>query len=251
MSTIARAAGSSRSLLFGALLGICASGCIDGILIDEQRQASSALDAEAAVDEDGAASEQDGEGPQDPSPTHDAGAPGEDTDAGKPPPPPLDAGRDAGRDAGGTPSDAGTSQDAGCKSGLCDAGPVVLGPCGTCDVTTTLVQPVGFTDGVSCDNGAPKLCWSNPAGPCTVQCPNTPTCTKDDLGACGPDHYCYFPRSDCGATSAGFCAPAPRECMPNVTSRVCGCDGVIYQNPCFAAQAGSGAYLGSPENFCN
>lgn len=251
MSRFARAARLGGSHLLGALLGLCASGCIDAILIEEQQQAATPLDAEVQVEDDsGSDVERDAEAPQEPTPPLDAGTPGGNpTDAGSAPTPMLDAGRDAGRDAGPPPPrDAGASQDAGCEGGPCDAGPVVLGPCGSCEVST-LAQPAGFTDAV-CDNGAPKVCWSNPVGECTYQCPNTPTCSKDDLDSCGPGRYCHFPKSDCGASTTGFCAPAPKECNASMPSRVCGCDGFIYTNPCLAAQAGSGWHLGTPEAFC-
>jgi hypothetical protein len=84
-----------------------------------------------------------------------------------------------------------------------------------------------------------------------MQCPKTGSCTKDDLGACGPDRFCYFPRSDCGTSSAGFCAnmPAAKDCA-NVNVPVCGCDGTIYQNTCVAAAQGTAVYMGLPMEHC-
>jgi hypothetical protein len=111
-----------------------------------------------------------------------------------------------------------------------------------------LVQPAG-SDAV-CDNGSPTVCWSNPVGECTMQCPNTGSCSKDDPGACGPGRYCYFAKSDCGASSAGFCATAPKECA-SLSVPVCGCDGKVHTNTCVAAMAGTAVYTGLATDHCN
>jgi hypothetical protein len=246
----ARAAIELRRVLYAALLASCASGCIEGILVEDQRGAVTLADGQAAPIEADA-------DPGKPDP--DAGVDPEPLDAGASPPPALDSGAppsprpDAGRDAGEPPSDASASQDAGCAGGRCDAGGPVLGPCASCGPVPLVGGPTVSTDFVAvCGNGAPKVCWSNPDGTCAMQCPDVQGCTKDDLNACGAGRYCYFARADCGASSPGFCAPIPGECTSNVVARVCGCDGRVYQNTCLAAKDGGVAtYEGLPEENCN
>jgi hypothetical protein len=246
----ARAAIQRRRGLYAALVASCASGCIEGILVEDQRGAVTLADGQAPMEEDADLGEPELDAAAGPGPV-DAGIPGPLLDAGAAPPPRPDAGQAAGRDAAGAPSDAGANQDSSCASGRCDAGGPVLGPCAACGPVTLVGGPAVSTDFVAdCGNGAPKVCWSNPDGTCDMQCPNTESCSKDDPDACGAGRYCYFPYADCGANSPGFCAPAPNECM-NVVARVCGCDGRVYQNPCFAARdGGTAAYHGLPEENC-
>lgn len=236
--------------LYVTLLASCASGCIEGILVDDVRGAITLVDGQAPMEEDAAGGEPEQDAAGQPGPLDAGSTPGPQRDAGSTPGPQSDAGPDAGRDAG-APSDAGASQDGGCEGGRCDAGGPVLGPCAACGPTTLIGPSVSTDFAATCGNGALQVCWSNPDGTCSMQCPNTESCTKDDLAACGPGRYCHFARSDCGASSAGFCASAPSECMANVIARVCGCDGRVYQNTCFAAKdGGSGTYLGAPEEHC-
>ncbi len=249
----ARASTLLRTGLYVTLLASCASGCIEGILVEDLRGAVTLADGQAPIEEDADLGEPEADAASEPGPLDAGSTPVPPLDAGSNPLPRPDAGRDAGRDAGGSPSDAGASQDAACEGGRCDAGGPgpVLGPCATCG-PATLVGPAVSTDFAgTCGNGGPQVCWSNPDGTCSMQCPSTESCTKDDLDTCGPGRYCYFARSDCGASSPGFCAPSPSECMANVVARVCGCDGRVYQNLCFATKdGGTAAYLGSPEEHC-
>jgi hypothetical protein len=237
----------ARACVQGALLSTLLSGCIDSLVVDMQYFTAS--DAEIEIG-DGAAAQPEPE----PEPTDaalaDAGSAAPPVmDAGEPAPH-SDAGHDAGLDAGSQPParDAGERPDASCADGRCDAGATPQsGPCATCGGIMVLVQPAG-SDPV-CDNRAPTVCWTNPGADCTMQCPDTGSCTKDDPGVCGPDRYCYFPRNDCGASSAGFCASLPKECS-TVNAPVCGCDGVIHQNTCVAASLRTAVYTGLPTDHC-
>lgn len=215
------------------LLSVFAGACVNELLIDPADRVVVVVDA--GVDLQDAA----------PSPPNDAQQPepeaGPETGPGADPEPERDAGviqeagpleggaGDAGIDAAqdaGPPLDAG---DAGCTGKSCDAG-TPPGPCALCDVVVQ-IRPVAV-----CDNGAPETCWTNPNGECSVQCPPTASCSAGDPNACAADEYCYFPRKDCGASSAGFCAKIPKEC-PSLEAPVCGCDGARYDNGCFANKA--------------
>ncbi len=56
---------------------------------------------------------------------------------------------------------------------------------------------------------------------------------------CKGDQYCDYSDDNCGANdSGGVCTDRPQICQP-ATAQVCGCDGVTYDNVCYAAQAGT------------
>jgi hypothetical protein len=62
------------------------------------------------------------------------------------------------------------------------------------------------------------------------------------FGGCDADQYCaYTIGYDCGRTGAqAICLPRPDACATGGSSTVCGCDGKLHSDECFAAGAGTG-----------
>jgi hypothetical protein len=57
---------------------------------------------------------------------------------------------------------------------------------------------------------------------------------------CGANQYCKFASSDaqCGLFADGVCTDVEFAC-PHICTAVCGCDGVTYDNYCFAHKGGT------------
>lgn len=67
---------------------------------------------------------------------------------------------------------------------------------------------------------------------------------------CDAGEYCSIPPGHCCCDFQGVCQPIPDAC-PEYYDPVCGCDGVTYSNPCFAAAAAMSVdYFGPCERCC-
>lgn len=65
---------------------------------------------------------------------------------------------------------------------------------------------------------------------------------------CPEDMFCDYPDNNCGAADGmGVCEPRPTAC-PEVVREVCGCDGQIHTNECFAHSSGVDIY--QDKDFC-
>jgi hypothetical protein len=223
------------------LAALAASGCVDEVVVGSQPSPITSFDAgvDAQTPEPDAGGALDAWTPEPDAARPDAAPPPPDAGTPDSGPPPSDAGADDGgpivvvlfADAGNDPgcSVLECAPDAGGKP---DAGR--LGPCFSCDPVSIQVAP-DFRSG-TCDGGLDEVCWLNPDDTCLVQCPPSPTCAA--TSDCAADEYCYFPRSDCGEGTRGYCAPRPQTSCDTIGNPVCGCDGRVYENGCYALKAG-------------
>ncbi len=113
-------------------------------------------------------------------------------------------------------------------------------PAGTCASPPKTCQPfsspVCGCDGKTYDNACEAAKAQTGLYSATTACP----CGGPNNAKCASDEYCEFGMiGTClGANPTGVCKVKPTSCT-GVSSSVCGCDGMPYDNACEAAKAGT------------
>ena len=140
-----------------------------------------------------------------------------------------------------------------CKQGVtggCGSGQFCNGPCGGDGVCSGAGLMQSCSDSQVAMSGCNGKLYGNDCGPSMSGSANVPAgessiaCTGGPFEAkCASGSLCLSTVGSCAGLPgfAGHCMPAPAQCPAN-TSPVCACDGVTYDNACFAVKAGTSAY---------